>query len=92
MILPSHSNTTLSIEILIFAAPGVDLSLQERLDNLFPNDGPKVDIGFKRESSGKKEKDGRSRVGEWRRRVRADKELEKKARDGTLQVPLALET
>ena len=68
----------------------MDLSLQERLDNLFSNDdGPKVDIGFKRENSGsRKEKDGRSRVGEWRRRVRADKELEKKARDGTLQVPL----
>ena len=34
----------------------------------------------------RKEKEGRSRVAEWRRRVRADKELEKKARDGTLQV------
>ena len=33
-----------------------------------------------------KEKEGRSRVTEWRRKVRADKELEKKARDGTLQV------
>jgi len=69
--------------------PGVDLSLQERLDNLFPNDGPRVDIGFKREK-GKTEKEGRSRVAEWRRRVRADKELEKKARDGTLQVDLGV--
>ena len=69
--------------------PGVDLSLQERLDNLFPNDGPRVDIGFKREK-GKTEKEGRSKVAEWRRRVRADKELEKKARDGTLQVDLGV--
>jgi len=67
--------------------PGVDLSLQERLDKLFPDDGPKVDIGFKREMA-EKEKEGRSRVTEWRRKVRADKELEKKARDGTLQVDL----
>ena len=27
---------------LSFPAPGVDLSLQERLDKLFPDDGPKV--------------------------------------------------
>ena len=66
----------------------MDLSLQERLDNLFPTDGPKVDIGFMREKGSRKEKEGRSRVAEWRRRVRADKELEKKARDGTLQVSL----
>ena len=53
---------------------------------MFPTDGPKVDIGFMREKGSRKEKEGRSRVAEWRRRVRADKELEKKARDGTLQV------
>ena len=29
---------------LSFPAPGVDLSLQERLDKLFPDDGPKVKI------------------------------------------------
>ena len=29
---------------LSFPAPGVDLSLQERLDKLFPDDGPKVTI------------------------------------------------
>ena len=69
----------------------MDLSLQERLDNLFPDNGPKVDIGFMREKGSKKEKEGRSRVVEWRRRVRADKELEKKARDGTLQVDFALQ-
>ena len=44
-----------------------------------------------REKGSKKEKEGRSRVVEWRRRVRADKELEKKARDGTLQVDFALQ-
>ena len=43
-----------------------------------------------REKGSRKEKEGRSRVAEWRRRVRADKELEKKARDGTLQVPFTL--
>ena len=29
---------------LSFPAPGVDLSLQERLDKLFPDDGPRVKI------------------------------------------------
>ena len=86
-----HSSSYLSNSpILNFSAPGVDLSLQERLDNLFPSDGPKVDIGFMREKGSRNEKEGRVRVAEWRRRVRADKELEKKARDGTLQVPLIL--
>ena len=32
------------LSIVSFPAPGVDLSLQERLDKLFPDEGPKVEI------------------------------------------------
>ena len=81
-------------------AAGVDKSLQERLDSLYGEDrrreGERVDIGFKSEGGrevregreGKEGKEGRARTQEWRRRVRGDKELEKAAREGTLEVDL----
>jgi len=67
---------------------GVDLSLQERLDELYPEDpikGERVDIGFKHTQSGLV---GRAQVADWKRRTRSDKELEKAAREGTLEVDL----
>jgi len=67
---------------------GVDLSLQERLDELYPGDpvkGERVDIGFKSEKSGVV---GRAQIADWRRRTRSDKDLEKAAREMTLEVDL----
>jgi len=70
---------------------GVDKSLQERLDELYSTSKPKfnerVDVGFRSERKDLKD-NGRARVAEWRRRVRQDRELEKAAREGTLQVDL----
>jgi len=68
---------------------GVDMSLQERLDELYVGDGlqgERVDIGFKHEKSG--DVVGRAQVADWKRRTRSDKELEKAAREGTLEVDL----
>eukprot|EP00092_Neocalanus_flemingeri_P010114 GFUD01010898.1.p1 GENE.GFUD01010898.1~~GFUD01010898.1.p1 ORF type:complete len:470 (-),score=120.69 GFUD01010898.1:61-1470(-) len=67
---------------------GVDKSLQERLEDLYPEDpikGEKVDIGFK---SDKLESLGKGQVADWRRKTRADRALEKAAREGTLEVDL----
>jgi len=68
--------------------PGVDLSLQERLDELYPKNplrGDRVNIGFAAESSSKS---SRGRVSDWRRGARANKELEKAAREGSLDIDL----
>ena len=56
---------------------GVDKSLQERLDDLYSSDperGERVDIGFAGAESSSSEK---MRISEWRRKTRANKELEK---------------
>ena len=71
--------------------PGVDLSLQERLDELYPKDpvkGDRVNIGFALESSKSSSRDERGRIAEWRRKARSNKELEKAAREGTLVIDL----
>ena len=69
---------------------GVDKSLQERLDDLYGSDperGERVDIGFAGVQSKSTEK---LRISEWRRKTRANKELEKAAREGTLSVDLSV--
>ena len=69
---------------------GVDKSLQERLDDLYSSDperGERVDIGFAGAESSSSEK---MRISEWRRKTRANKELEKAAREGTLSVDLSI--
>ena len=71
--------------------PGVDLSLQERLEELYPKDpvkGDRVNIGFAPETSKSNSKDDRGRLADWRRKVRSNKELEKAAREGTLVIDL----
>jgi len=67
---------------------GVDLSLQERLDELFEKENNKirVDIGFKPVTSG--EKIDREQASQWRRSTRSNKQLERAAREGTLKVDL----
>lgn len=69
---------------------GVDKSLQERLDDLYVKDvvtDQKVDIGFApvQTNLGRK-----GRINEWRRKTRSNKELEKAAREGTLNVDLGV--
>ena len=69
---------------------GVDKSLQERLDELYrsnPVRAERVDIGFAPAQSKSTEK---MRISEWRRKTRANKELEKAAREGTLSVDLSI--
>jgi len=69
---------------------GVDLSLQERLDELYAEDdvrGEKIDIGFKQDSSELNEK---GKIADWRRSTRANRTLEKAAREGTLEVDLSV--
>merc|ERR1719480_500084 len=69
--------------------PGVDLSLQERLEELYPKNplrGDRVNIGFAAETNSRA---SRGRVSDWRRGARANKELEKAAREGSLDIDLA---
>jgi len=70
---------------------GMDKNLQERLDELRLESGAgvpeeeQVDIGFAREV---RERSSKAQVAEWRRRVRGDRDLERRAREGTLSVDL----
>jgi len=69
---------------------GVDKSLQERLEDLYPEDpikGEKIDIGFKPERS---DTMGKAMVADWRRKTRSNRALEKEAREGTLEVDLGV--
>jgi len=67
---------------------GVDLSLQDRLARLdTDNKGERVDIGFRPVRA---VGSGRSQIAEWRRRVRSDAALERAAREGKLEVDLAV--
>jgi len=73
-------------------APGIDLSLQERLDVLYdkePHIGERVNIGFAAPDKSDNSRDGKRRVSEWRRLARSNKHLEKAAREGTLDVDLS---
>ena len=69
---------------------GLDMNLQERLDELYSSEpwrGERLDIGFAGLESKSSEK---TRISEWRRKTRANKELEKAAREGTLSVDLSI--
>jgi large subunit ribosomal protein L38 len=63
---------------------GVDLSLQERLDEMFANKNgsQRIDIGFKRSTDGLKDLDKK-----WKKESRS-LEMEKAAREGTLEVDI----
>jgi len=68
---------------------GIDLSLQERLTELFGKDpllSQRVDIGFLKEkqSRGKQSRG----LSDWRKKNRANRDLEKAARLGTLEADL----
>jgi len=70
--------------------PGIDKSLQERLEELYPEDtvsGARVDIGFK---SVENEGQNKAQIADWRRKSRNNKELERAAREGTLNVDLSV--
>jgi len=66
---------------------GVDLSLQERLDELYADErkADRVDIGFRRVDRDVQNKDT---ISEWRKFTRRNRELERAARKGTLQVDI----
>jgi len=69
-------------------AIGVDKSLQERLTDMYPEDpirGERVNIGFRTDKIAAM---GKGQVADWRRKIRADRSLEKAAREGTLDVDL----
>jgi len=67
---------------------GVDLSLQERLDELFKDkhNAERVDIGFKRVDTSFADKEA---VTKWRKEIRKNRAIEKAAREGTLEVDLS---
>lgn len=68
---------------------GFDKSLQERLDELFAKDPElteRIDIGFKKEKHSRASGRGSSN---WRKENRANREMEKAARHGTLEVDLS---
>jgi len=70
---------------------GIDKSLQERLDELFGKDpvlDERVDIGFAKLDS-QSRGSGRGAAADWRKKNRSNRELEKAAREGTLQVEMS---
>lgn len=69
---------------------GIDLSLQERLDELFAKDprlNQRIDIGFLKETTNSRAS-GRG-SSDWKKKNRANREMEKAARLGTLEVDLS---
>eukprot|EP00088_Acartia_fossae_P053021 TRINITY_DN6016_c0_g1_i2.p1 TRINITY_DN6016_c0_g1~~TRINITY_DN6016_c0_g1_i2.p1 ORF type:complete len:480 (-),score=84.01 TRINITY_DN6016_c0_g1_i2:110-1549(-) len=66
---------------------GIDQNLQERLDELFTDkhNAERVDIGFMRVQQ---KSDKKGNLVQWRRETRKNRDLEKAARAGTLQVDI----